>query len=174
MSAVRAELVRRYLHCYSPSTAADLSAWAGISPHQGGAAWELVADEIEPVEGAGRRSFILRSDSWRFASASQEVETRLLPPHDPLLQLRDRDALVPDRRWHPLVWRSTGNPGVVVIDGDAVGTWRPRKKGGALCLTIESFRELGPSEVRGIEEEAEGMAALRKATLEKIVTKKPR
>jgi hypothetical protein len=61
-----------------------------------------------------------------------------------------------------------------VIDGDAGGTWRPQKKGGALGLTIESFRKLDPSEVRGIKEEAEGMAALRKATLGKVVTKKPR
>jgi len=36
----RAELVRRYLHCYGPSTPQHFAEWAGIGPAQAGRAWD--------------------------------------------------------------------------------------------------------------------------------------
>ena len=43
---LRAELVRRYLHCYGPSTMEHFAEWAGIAPAQAAHAWKLIESEL--------------------------------------------------------------------------------------------------------------------------------
>ncbi len=45
----QAELLRRYLHCYGPSTVKHFAEWAGILPEQAGKAWRLIEAELEEV-----------------------------------------------------------------------------------------------------------------------------
>ncbi|HYG59337.1 MAG TPA: crosslink repair DNA glycosylase YcaQ family protein [Symbiobacteriaceae bacterium] len=49
----RAELVRRYLRCYGPSTSGHFAEWAGISPAQAGRMWRLVA-HLAAIRQPGR------------------------------------------------------------------------------------------------------------------------
>jgi hypothetical protein len=163
----RAELVRRYLHCYGPSSHTDLAGWAGISTEQAGAMWATVEGELTEVEVNDHTAFILSSDQAALLSPPLPEGTRLLPPHDPILQMRDRSVLVPDVARHGEIWRSTGNPGVVLNAGEAIGTWRPQKKGREMGFDVELFRS-----VRGIApkitEEAGRVAALRGARLGRV------
>lgn len=58
----RAGLVRRYLSCYGPSTAAHFAEWAGIAPSQASGAWELVEDELAEISFGGRTAWLLKHD----------------------------------------------------------------------------------------------------------------
>ena len=146
------EFVRRYLHHLGPSTHTDLAAWAGIAPSHAKALLQAVEDELVQVG----KAFLLAADQKAFDSPPKARGVRLLGPGDPLLNARDRTALVPDPAVHKRIWRPIGSPGVVLSDGVAAGTWRARKQGRRLSVETEWFGK--PVEIR---EEAERLAALR-------------
>src|SRR5262245_7967874 len=137
---MRAQLLRRYLRCYGPSTRADFAAWAGFRPGDADPWWSLVEDEMTPVEFAGT-SWILTADLDRLRSAPTPKGVRLLPPRDPYTQMRDRDTIV-DPKYHREVWKPVGDPGTVLAGGKITGTWRPRKNGRKLTIAIKTFRPL--------------------------------
>ncbi len=155
-SKARAELVRRYLHCYGPSTPEHFAQWAGISPAQASRAWALVEDKLVGVDFEGKSAWLLRDDVTRFMSSRTPAGVRFLPPHEPLLQMRDRDTIVPDKSWHRKLWRTVGNPGIVLVDGMATAAWRSRKSGRRMSIAIEPF-DLFPHEKR---QEIEAEAAM--------------
>jgi hypothetical protein len=163
----RAELVRRYLRCYGPSSPSDLAAWAGICPDQAAAMWALVRDELTDVDLAGRAASILSSDVAAYDSPSKAEGVRLVPPHDPYLQMRDRSLLVPDVTRHASIWKATGNPGAILHEGEVIGTWRPRKKGREMGFEVELFTHPRGIEA-GIAEEAGAVAGLRNARLGRL------
>lgn len=158
----RAELVRRYLRCYGPSTPTDLAAWLGVRAGDADPWWSLVADELTPVRFAGA-SWILTEDLDALQSPPAPTGVRLLPPRDPYTQMRDRETVV-DPAFHRQVWKALGEPGAVLADGEIVGTWRPRKRGRTLTITITPFGSLSSRHVRSLQEEAELVAPLRGAS----------
>jgi hypothetical protein len=160
----RAELVRRYLHYYGPSTAEHFAAWAGIVPAQATQAWRLVEDELAQVSVDGRSTWLLERDIPQFIAPAAATGARLLPPHDPYLLLRDRTTLLPNRALHRHLWRASGNPGLVLLDGQVVALWRPRKQGRRLALTIGLFRDVPPSGRDQIEAEAATLAPFKACT----------
>ena len=154
--AARAELLRRYLRCFGPSTANDFAAWVGISAAEARRAWDALADRLVEVDLDGRRTWLHADDLTRLDSPPQPSGVRLLPPYDAYLDQRDRQTLLPDKVLHPRVWRILGNPGVVLADGQIVGVWRPQKKARRLLVTVEPFAPLS----RPIRAEIEAEAAL--------------
>jgi hypothetical protein len=151
----QAEFVRRYLHHLGPSTHADLAAWAGIAPSHAKALMATV--ELAQVG----KAFLLAGDLETFESPPPPRGVRLLGPGDPLLTARDKEVLIPDKALHRKIWRPVGSPGVVLSDGEPVGTWRARKQGRALRFETEWFGE--PVDIRA---EAERLAELRGAVYE--------
>ncbi len=151
----RAELVRRYLRCYGPTTAAHFAEWCGIGTKD--AARSLDAAEAGAVE----------------VDASPKVSgVRLLPPRDPYLLDRDRQTLIPDRDIQKRVWRAVPVDGIVLADGEPVATWRPSKKGDRLTLNVEPFAPLTKAVRAALEEEAANVATLRNcATVEVAVAR---
>ncbi len=80
---------------------------------------------------------------------------RLLPPGDPLLIDRDRETLFADPARRKRVWSHIGSPGVVLAEGRLAGTWRARKQGKRLAVTVEPLEPL-PERIRAdVEAEAE-------------------
>jgi hypothetical protein len=157
----RADIVRRYLHCYGPTTPGALSQWAGISKEQAASQWSLVSPEMVDLgPGVG---WLLSSDLDALDNPPTPEGTRLLPPHDPYLQARDRLLLVPDRSNHGRIWRAAGNPGAVLQCGELIGTWQPRTRNSTFTLEITPFASLASSERNSIREEAELVARLRGA-----------
>ncbi len=168
----RAELVRRYLSCYGPSTAAHFAGWAGISPSQASGAWKLVEDELVAVDFEGRSTWLLKHDLPCLTSPPAPEGVRFLPPHDPYLLLRDRATLIPDKALQRLIWRTVGNPGVVLTDGKPIALWRPMKKGKRLTLILETFEPV-PQGTRGtIEAEAATLAPYKGCTSTTVELKK--
>jgi hypothetical protein len=165
-AAAGAELVRRYLSRYAPSTPALLAEWAGLAREHARGLWELVAGELVEVrverDGARpRRAWALAADADRLAAPPAADGVRLLPPGDPLLLARDRDLLFPDPAVRKRAWKPIGSPGVVVAGGELVALWRGRKQGRALAVEVEPLVPLAEAVRAEIAEAAERAAAHR-------------
>lgn len=77
--------------------------------------------------------------------------------------MRDHDTVV-EKPYHRQVWKTVGDPGALLVDGEVAGTWRPRKSGRTLTITITTFDPLRARHRRQIDDEAHRVAALRGAT----------
>lgn len=161
-AVARAELLRRYLRCYGPSRRGDFAAWAGIRASDTDPWWSLVEDELTPVEFRGS-SWILTQDLDALRSAPAPKGVRLLPPRDPYTQVRDRETII-DRKYHQQVWKTVGEPGTVLADGEITGIWRPRKSGRQLTITVKTFDSLPARDKTSLQDEAEQVAPLRGAS----------
>lgn len=161
-AVARAELLRRYLRCYGPSRRGDFAAWAGIRASDTDPWWSLVEDELTPVEFRGS-SWILTQDLDALRSAPAPKGVRLLPPRDPYTQVRDRETII-DRKYHQQVWKTVGEPGTVLADGEITGIWRPRKNGRQLTITVKTFDSLPARDKTSLQDEAEQVAPLRGAS----------
>lgn len=161
----RAEVLRRYLRCYGPSTPAHYATWAGISTDQAKLNWQLLEAQLTEVNFENTKSWLLQEDLDLLKASSPASESvRLLPPYDPYLLLSDRTTLVPNKNLHPELWRALGNPGVVLVGGEVAGMWRPQKKGKRLLLNVTLFGPI-PAYVRSqIEAEAELLTPLKGCT----------
>lgn len=155
----RAELLRRYLHSYGPSTKAEFAAWVGVNISDADAWWELLDGDLAEVDYGGR-AWVLAQDLELLRSAELPTGVRLLAPRDPYTQLRDRATIV-DRKYHRQIWRTVGEPGTVLVDGEIAGIWRPRKKGRKLELTVSAWRALDDGQRSAIGAEAGQVATLR-------------
>ena len=162
----RVELVRRYLRSYGPSTRGDFAAWVGIDAGDTDPWWSLVEDELTRVEFGGT-SWILTEDLDALRSSPTPKGVRLLPPRDPYTQMRDRETIVEEKH-HREIWRPVGEPGTVLVDGKIAGTWRPRKSGRKLTMTITTFGPLPARNKEPLQDEAEQVASLRGASSVKV------
>lgn len=158
----RAELLRRYLRGYGPSTPADFAAWLGVRSADTRAWWSLVEEELTRIEYAGP-AWILTGDLEALRSTPRPRGARLLPPRDPYTQLRDRETILA-KEHHRQLWRTVGEPGTVLVDGEVAGTWRPRKAGTRLTITISPFGPVPTRAASLLRGEAEQVATLRGAS----------
>jgi hypothetical protein len=157
----RRELLRRYLHSYGPSTRADFAAWLGIRSTEAQEWWDLVNDDLAEVDFDGRR-WMLAEDVDTLKDATMPTGVRLLPPRDPYTQMRDRSTIV-EKKHHSDVWKTVGEPGALLIEGEVSGTWRARMKGTRLEVTLTPFASLAASLKKALTVEAEAIGALREA-----------
>ena len=158
----RAELLRRYLHCYGPSTRAAFASWLGVRSGDVDPWWSLVEDELTQVDYGGR-AWMLDADVDALRAEAIPEGVRLLPPRDPYAQLRDRETIV-EKKYHRDVWRTSGDPGTVLANGEIIGTWRPQKKGRKLTITVKAFGDLVERHLVAVRAEAEQIAVLRGAS----------
>jgi Winged helix DNA-binding domain len=167
-SDARAGLVRRYLQLYGPSTVEDFAGWAGVAEPFARRAWAAVDDPLAEVDLAGRRCVVLAQDVEALTSGGLPQGLRLLPPYEPYLQQRDRTTAVPDMALHQRIWKKTGNPGVVLRNGEVAGLWRQHKQGRKLMVTIEPVTTLSVQDRTLIEAEAEPLAEFRGCTITEV------
>jgi hypothetical protein len=157
----RAELARRFLHCYGPSTPRAFAEWTTRSVADARDAFTSLDEELVEVDAAGTRAWALAADADALANPPQADGIRLLPPQDPYLQQRDRTTLLPDKTLHPRVWRPVRPPGVVLTAGQLVATWRSKRAGKRLAVTVEPFAPLATPTRAAIQAEADRIALLR-------------
>jgi hypothetical protein len=162
-AAARAELLRRYLHCYGPSTRGAFAEWVGIHAGDSDPWWNQLAGELTEVDFGGP-TWILTADRDALRPSATPEGVRLLPPHDPYTQARDRGTIV-DMRHHRDVWRTVGDPGTVLAAGRIVGTWRQRMRGRRLAIAVTRIGSIPRSHRRQVQQEAEAVARLRGASV---------
>lgn len=154
-----AEVVRTYLRLLGPATPAEVAGFIGTRQYELKQAWP---EDLVEVTLDGNIRWITADRLAALESAERPRLSRLLPPSDPYLQARDRELIVPDEARRKEVWRILGNPGAVLVDGEIVGVWRPRKKGKSrLEIALTTFEPL-PTRVHSeLEAEADRLATAR-------------
>ncbi|MFC4147905.1 DNA glycosylase AlkZ-like family protein [Micromonospora mangrovi] len=157
----RFDLVRAYLRLLGPATPRHVAGYLDAPVRDVKAHWP---EEVVEVVVDGETRWLLAADepAWRSTDAPA---TRLLGPFDLFLQAKDRETLVPDPGRAKELWPVLGRPGAVLVDGDLVGTWRPRKSGRTMKLAVQPWRELPDSRRKAIVEQAERLAAYRGVSL---------
>lgn len=165
-------VVRNYVRFYGPARASDAAAFIDAAGKDVKANWP--ADVVEvAVEGERTREprWLLEDDvpalTKRPAGRAKNV-VRLLGPYDPYLQLRDRELLVPDATRRKDLWRVLGRPGAIVVDGDVIGTWRPKSSGTSLTITVELWSPVDAATTAAIATEGERLAAHRGVRLKDL------
>ena len=152
-------LVLRYLQAYGPATPEDMARWSGLKLGDIRQAWERLDNQLLPAELEGEPAWLLRShlprldeDLERLAAARPLV--CLLPRYDTyLLGYAGRDlAVEPEhaRRVHP--GGGIIHP-VLLVDGQARGTWKTKQRAVHLELVLQPFRDLPPSLLPHVEAE---------------------
>lgn len=163
-----AELARRFLHAYGPATPRAFADWLGSTPAQAKRLWQEIEAELEPVTAAGKKAFILQSDRESFRRADTEESLLLLGPHDPYLDIRNRAILLEETAAQRQVWRTVGNPGVILKSGKIIGIWKTRTQRENLSVSTTLWEPLSAPEQRELERQMEGYASFRGLALQGI------
>jgi len=148
--SARHELLRRFLRRCGPATLHDLAAWTGITPQAAKTWWSLLAADLAEVRVDGHRLWMHAEDLQRAHRAGPPTAVRVLPPYDPLTEVAHRQLLTPDPAHRRQVWRAVANPGVVLVAGELVGTWRRRGR----MLTVTTFAPLPDRHRHAVRDQA--------------------
>jgi hypothetical protein len=172
-----ARLVLDYLRLHGPAGPREVADFVGTTPTAFAPAWEAALGELAEVDvDAGdaaersstrglRRAWLPADDLTAALDAPEPDLVRLLPPLDPILQARDREVHAPDEALRKDLYKIIGNPGALLVDGEIVGTWRPRASGKKLTLELAPVVPLAPDVRARLDDEAERVAAARGLTL---------
>ncbi|WP_165446746.1 DNA glycosylase AlkZ-like family protein, partial [Cellulomonas biazotea] len=155
------DVVRQVLHLLGPLDARQVAGFLDAPVQDVRARWPRDAVPVD-VEGSARD--LLEEDLPGLATAARpdgDRVVRLLGPYDLFLQSRDRETLVPDAARRRDLWPVLGRPGAVMVDGEVVGTWRPRARGRRLGLDLDPWVPWDRSTARAVEQEHERLAAFR-------------
>ncbi|GAB7038357.1 winged helix DNA-binding domain-containing protein [Catenuloplanes niger] len=161
----RFDVIRTYLRLLGPATPKQVAAFLDAPVKAVTARWP--ADVTEVVVAAQKRS-ILTADLDALTAGPAADVTRLLGPYDLFVQAKDRELLVDDPARAKAIWPVLGRPGVVLVDGDLLGTWRPRKQGKKFRLDVDLWAPVPPGRRKAVEEQAERLAAFRDIPLTEL------
>ena len=166
MPGAARRLVCGFLHCYGPATVDSFMNWLGCCKQQARRLWSEAETEMRPVQVGGRRRFALAQDMESLTAPVQEGERLLLlGPHDPYLDIRDRDVLLPGAGLQRRVWKTMANPGAVLKGGRVVGIWNVRTQHRGLEVRMELFEALPTAQRRALDALAEEYAVFRGTAL---------
>jgi hypothetical protein len=155
------DVVRAYLRFLGPATPQHVAGYLDAPVKDVKDRWP---DDAIEVSLDGERRWLLAADVDRLDDPALDI-TLLLAPFDLYLQARDRALLVPEPGHAKDLWRTLGRPGGVLSGGEIVGTWRARKAGTALSVSVELWQ---PAERSAIEEQAERLADFRGLSLKAV------
>jgi hypothetical protein len=154
-------VVRAYLRLPGPATPKHVAGYLDAPVEDVRRRWP--ADAVEVTVDGETRS-VLAHDERRLLDGEVDVEAdvvRLLGPFDLFLQAKDRPLLVEDPARAKELWPVLGRPGAVLVGGELVGTWRPRKAGRKLTVQVHPWVRLPPARREAVEQQAERLAAHR-------------
>ena len=160
-----AALVRMYLRSFGPAEPGGFAAWLGCSGEQARRMWAEAEDRMIPVSAGGRTAFILAEDKPLLSDPpAPRRDWLLLGPHDPYLDQRDREVILPEKALQRKLWRTAANPGAVIFRGEVCGVWTARIRAKGLEAEAELWKT-PPGARDRIGELAEGYAAFRQQKL---------
>jgi hypothetical protein len=168
-TAARLDLVRAALHLLGPTTPEHVAGYLDAPVRDVRDRWPADAEQVVVVDEDAEASpaWVLAGDRELLDAAATpdgSPVVRLLGPFDLLLQVRDRELLVPDPDRRAELWPVLGRPGAVVVDGVPVGSWRPQASGRRLRVLVEQWGPWGRSVSARVRAEAKALAAHRGLT----------
>lgn len=159
------EVCRRYFATYGPASHQDFAHWFRLKPNAARQVMGSLVDELEEVDLAGRRAWMLAMDT-EAEGEPVHGSLRLLPQYDSyLLGCGPREWVVPQvARARVSTYRrgrfegATALP-VVLIDGVVAGMWEWRKQARRSELRVEVFGQLTARYEEQLEAEATRIGA---------------
>lgn len=146
-------VLRRYIRSYGPTTCEDFRYWRASYAAPARRWWESLAHELAPVavpsaapgsSGPAAIQYIFADDLEALTApvAEQPWPLHMLYRFDPLLLgHKDKSWIVAPEHYHR-VWRPAGHiEGVLLVGGQAAGTWRYRRTGSKMHVIVEPFRK---------------------------------
>ena len=158
------ELVRRFLHCYGPSSPAAFADWLGSSRRQAQRLWDSVSCELTPLKLERKNLWMLTRDIAELLSAEEGDRLLLIGPHDPYLDLRDREIVLEDTVRQRQVFRTVANPGAILRGGRIIGIWSAKSEKGKIRFSLRLWDGAGEVTRRELNRQAEEYAAFRGLT----------
>jgi hypothetical protein len=155
------DVLRALLHLLGPMTVKQAAEYLDSPAREVMARWP---DDVVEVVVDGAPAGVLAADLAALEEQPDDPVVRLLGPYDLYLQGRDRDLLVPGKAHHRALWPTIGRPGGVLVDGEIVGTWRPRAKGSTLALELDEWVPWTARTRAAVGAEHERLAAFRGAS----------
>jgi len=169
----RAEITRRALRYHGPLTLVEVATWLAVSPADVRVRLDAIVAELEEVDREGEQAWALAADLELLAEPPAPHGVRLLAAGDPLLDGRDRASLIPDPALRKEVWKALASPGVVLADGELVGTWRAKVRGGHLEVALTPLGGAQLPAAERLAPEADALAAARGLASATIVRAEP-
>lgn len=162
-------LMRKFLHCYGPTTLEHFMSWLGCTKKQAERIWNSVREEIMPVEVLGKTRYMLAEDCTSLLSCEVEEEKIiLLGAHDPYLDLRDRELILENKAHQKVVWQYVSNPGVVLKGGRVIGFWKTKTQKERLDISVVLWETTTFGEEKMLKNLAEEYAVFRRSSLRKF------
>ena len=153
-----AELARRYVTAYAPTTPEDFGMWSGLPAREARRAFQAIERELVGVTVDGVGMWMPESHDGLLHTIREDVRPslRMLGAFDPyLLGYRVRElgvALELLKQVHPGggIIRPT-----ILVDGRAIATWTRKRSGRRLIITVRPFESLSQQARTGIDAEVE-------------------
>jgi hypothetical protein len=170
------EVCRRYIATYGPATHQDIAHWFRLKPEHARGLIEALAADLEEVDFAGRRAWMLATDALDgeqydpLAWESSPGSLRLLSQYDCyVLGCGPRERIVPEiARPRVNTYRRGRFEGatalsVLLVDGAVGGMWERRAFGrssaGRKELRVEAFSQLTPPQRTWLDAEVARVGA---------------
>jgi hypothetical protein len=146
-------LVTRYLAAFGPASVRDMQAWSGLTRLQ------EVAERLRP----GLRTFRDEQGTELFdlpestrPGPDSPAPVRLVAEFDNLiLSHADRTRIISEENRKRIFTRNGIFPGIVLVNGFAVGMWRITRSRGVAVLTAEPFEPFRVRDRDAITREAQ-------------------
>jgi hypothetical protein len=150
----RAELIRRYLAAFGPSSLRDISAWSMMHVPELKASLALLEPLRRFRDEQGRELFDV--PRGLLPDADTPAPIRFLPKWDNvLLAWADRTRVLPEAYRKRVIKMNGDVAQTFLVDGFVAGTWTAEKG----RVTLEAFAKLSRSVGRELKEEAERLEA---------------
>ena len=150
----RAEIFRRYLAAFGPSTRRDLGAWSMMRVAEIDAALELLEPLRRFRDEQGRE--LLDVGRASLPDADTPAPVRFLPKWDNvLLAWADRTRVLPEQYRKTVIKMNGDVAQTFLVDGFVAGIWRVDDG----RVVLEPFEPLSPAARRDLEDEARRLEA---------------
>ena len=148
-------IVRRYLGAFGPASVMDAQAWSGVT--RLGEVFERLRPTLVTFsDDAGRELFDL-PDAPR-PDPDTPAPVRFLADFDNvLLSHADRSRFIGEVERKLFTYVDGPYPGMVMLDGLAVGQWHLRRDAGAVTAVVRLVRSLSAGEEEAVRSEADAM-----------------
>lgn len=155
-------VTRRFLTAYGPATYEDLARWWGGGGITTARQWiDALGEEVSPVEVDGVQAWMLAADLRQTGELNPQRSVRLIPAFDQYVigaSCHAEHLLMGGARgrvYRPQGWVSP----VLLVNGFMQGVWHHEIKGSQIDVVIEPFVNIPSWARRGVEGEAERLAA---------------
>lgn len=132
-------LIIKYIKTYGPVSVKDFMHWSGLGGKKIVNAFYEVADTTKKINIDGVHYYYINGLDARIAFP----DIILLGKFDPLLLAYSDKSWIIDHEKEKYIWKKAGQvEGVIMLDGDVVGTWKCRKFKDKLFFFVSQIQQI--------------------------------